>query len=217
MDAKDIPQHHVVQSPNAPLPNSYDKGDTDKPLLEVTIGDHFDSVVAKFPDHEVLVSRHQGIRYTYHQLQLKATQLASAMLKSGLQKGDRVGIWSHNNAEGLLVQVATAKIGVVLVNINPAYRVAEVEYAVNKVGCKAIIVMPSFKSSNYVGMLQELAPELPKCHPGMLAISRMPSLRRIVWIDVAGRVTTSPACSASPTGSPPATNSTRRCRPCSRR
>ncbi len=187
MDAKDIPQHHVVQSPNAPLPNSYDKGDTDKPLLEVTIGDHFDGVVAKYPDHEVLVSRHQGIRYTYHQLQLKATQLASAMLKSGLQKGDRVGIWSHNNAEWLLVQVATAKIGVVLVNINPAYRVAEVEYAVNKVGCKAIIVMPSFKTSNYVGMLQELAPELPKCHPGMLAISRMPSLRRIVWIDVAGQ------------------------------
>ncbi len=168
------------------LTQSYDVGTTDKPLLEATIADHFDQIAAQFPDNDVVVSRHQGIRYTYRELQAKANQLASAMLRSGLQTGDRVGIWSHNNVEWLITQVATAKIGVVLVNINPAYRVAEVEYALNKVRCKALITMPTFKTSNYVGMLQELAPELPRCMPGMLALSQLPHLRHIVWIDQAG-------------------------------
>lgn len=168
------------------LTQSYDVGTTDKPLLEATIAEHFDQITAQFPDNDVVVSRHQGIRYTYRELQAKANQLASAMLRSGLQTGDRVGIWSHNNVEWLITQVATAKIGVVLVNINPAYRVAEVEYALNKVRCKALITMPTFKTSNYVGMLQELAPELPRCMPGMLALSQLPHLRHIVWIDQAG-------------------------------
>ena len=180
-------QPTAVPSRSALLTSSMDRGATTPDLLETTIGDHFDMIAARYPDHEALVSRHQGIRLTYHELQQKATQLASAMLRSGLTKGDRVGLWSHNNAEWLITQVATAKAGIILVNINPAYRVAEVEYALNKVACKALITMPSFKTSNYIGMLQELAPELPNCHPGMLALSRLPHLRGIIWIDEPGQ------------------------------
>ena len=128
-------QPTAVPTRSALLTSSIDRGATTPALLETTIGDHFDAIAKRYPDHEALVSRHQGIRLTYRELQQKATQLASAMLRSGLTKGDRVGLWSHNNAEWLITQVATAKAGIILVNINPAYRVAEVEYALNKVAC----------------------------------------------------------------------------------
>jgi non-ribosomal peptide synthetase component E (peptide arylation enzyme) len=123
---------------------------------------------ARQGSRDALVSRHQGLRYSYAQLHMAARQLASALLSQGLVKGDRVGIWSHNNAEWVLMQLATAQVGLVLVNINPAYRTSEVEYALNKVGCKALVSMPRFKTSDYLGMLRELAPELASCAPGQL-------------------------------------------------
>src|SRR5438034_2643317 len=103
---------------------SHDHGACDLPLIEQTIGSFFDAMAASVPQREALVSCHQNLRYTYRELQAEARRLASALLNLGLQRGDRVGIWSHNNAQWLLTQLATADIGVVLVNINPAYRVA---------------------------------------------------------------------------------------------
>ena len=169
------------------LERSHVCGATDTPLIEATIGDFFADMALRQGEREALVSRHQGLRYTYAGLYRAMRQLASALLSLGLEKGDRVGIWSHNNAEWVLMQLATAKVGLILVNINPAYRTAEVEYALNKVGCKALVAMPSFKSSNYLGMLRELAPELERCMPGMLAAKRLPTLRSVIWIDVAGQ------------------------------
>lgn len=169
------------------LTRSQAAGATHTPLIEQTIGEFFAAQARRLPGHEALVSRHQGLRYTYAQLNDAARQLASALLELGLQKGDRIGIWSHNNAEWVLMQLATAHIGLVLVNINPAYRTAEVEYALNKVGCKALVTMPRFKSSDYLSMLRELAPELTRhTRPGELQAARLPHLRTIVWIDVAG-------------------------------
>ncbi|MFD2752473.1 AMP-binding protein [Comamonas terrae] len=162
---------------------SYSRGRTDVPLIEQTIGDFFADMAARQPGRDALVSRHQGLRYTYAQLHAAARQLASALLGLGLEKGDRVGIWSHNNAEWVLMQLATAQVGLILVNINPAYRTSEVEYALNKVGCKALVTMPRFKTSDYLGMLRELAPELAQCAPGRLQAARLPALRNVVWID----------------------------------
>ncbi|HEY0200805.1 MAG TPA: AMP-binding protein, partial [Burkholderiaceae bacterium] len=127
-----------------------------------------------------------NLRYTYAGLRTAADQLASALLRQGLAPGDRVGIWSHNNAEWVLMQIATAKAGLVLVNINPAYRTSELEYALNKVDCKALVTMARFKTSDYLGMLRELAPELARCAPGRLQSARLPHLKSVVWIDSVG-------------------------------
>ena len=165
---------------------SYSRGQTDKPLIEQTIGDYFDAIVARHPGAEALVSLHQGRRYTYRQLQAEVNRLASALLGAGLATGDRVAIWSHNNAEWVLMQLATARLGLILVNINPAYRVAELEYALNKVGCKALVSMARFKTSDYLAMIRELAPELATAAPGALHCARLPGLRTVVWIDEQG-------------------------------
>ena len=169
-----------MTSPATALSASHAFGATDTPLIEATIGDFFADMARRQGEREALVSRHQGLRYTYAGLHRAVRQLASALLQSGLEKGDRVGIWSHNNAEWVLMQLATAQVGIILVNINPAYRTAEVEYALNKVGCKALVTMAQFKTSDYLGMLRELAPELGRCMPGMLAAKRLPSLRTVV-------------------------------------
>ena len=171
----------------ASLVESYARGATDVPLIEQTIGAFFADMVARQPESEALVSVHQGRRYTYAQLQTEAHRLASALLGMGLTPGDRVGIWSHNNAEWVLMQMATAQVGLVLVNINPAYRTSEVEYALNKVGCKLLVTMARFKTSDYLGMLRELAPEWAHGTPGALEAQQLPHLNTVVWIDVAGQ------------------------------
>ncbi|OGB16055.1 MAG: AMP-binding protein [Burkholderiales bacterium RIFCSPHIGHO2_02_FULL_66_10] len=170
-----------------PLTLSLARGATDVPLIEQTIGAFFDAMVARQPDHEALVSVHQGRRYTYSALQADAHRLASALLAQGLNPGDRVGIWSHNNAEWVLMQLATAQVGLVLVNINPAYRTSEVEYALNKVGCKLLVTMARFKTSDYLGMLRELAPEWAHGQPGALEAQQLPHLKTVVWIDEPGQ------------------------------
>lgn len=168
---------------NSPL--SQASGAMHPPLIEQTLGDFFDAMVARQPDHPALVSAHQSLRYTYRELQIESNRLASALLQLGLTTGDRVGIWSHNNAEWLLTQLATAKVGLILVNINPAYRVSELDYALNKVGCKALVTMARFKTSDYISMLRELAPELAAAK-GELQIARLPQLKSVVWIDAEG-------------------------------
>ena len=154
---------------------SYARGATEPALIEQTIGDFFDAMVARQPDALALVSRHEGQRFSYRELQAESNRLASALLKTGLGPGDRVGIWSHNNVAWVLMQIATAKAGLVLVNINPAYRTSEVEYALNKVGCKALVTMPRFKTSDYLGMLRELGAK------------KLPQLQAIYWIDIPGQ------------------------------
>ncbi|MGJ7570531.1 AMP-binding protein [Variovorax sp. RB2P76] len=157
------------------LTESYGKGATDVPLIEQPIGDFFDDMVEKQPDREALISRHEGQRYTYRELQAESNKLASALLKLGLAPGDRVGIWSHNNVPWVLMQIATAKVGLILVNINPAYRTSELEYALNKVGCKALVTMAQFKTSDYLGMLRELGS------------AKLPQLLHTFWIDKPGQ------------------------------
>jgi fatty-acyl-CoA synthase len=172
---------------STPLAASHARGATTPPLIEQTLGAFFDAMVDKVPDREALVVAHQRRRYTYRQLQTESRRLASALLGLGLKPGDRIGIWSHNNAEWVLMQLATAMAGLVLVNINPAYRTAEVEYALNKVDCKALVTMPRFKTSDYVGMLRELAPEWAHARSGELLESQtLPHLKHAIWIDVAG-------------------------------
>jgi fatty-acyl-CoA synthase len=161
---------------------SHDCGEKVAPLIEQTIGSFFDAMSTKVADNEALVACHQNLRYTYRQLQAESNRLASALLELGLQRGDRVGIWSHNNAQWLLTQIATAKVGIVLVNINPAYRVSELDYALKKVGCKALISMCEFKTSNYLDMIRVLAPELAGCAPGALCAARLPELKTVIHL-----------------------------------
>ena len=160
--------------------SSYSSGETNKPLLNVTIGRLFDDTARKLPEHEALVSRHENLRLSYAQLGERIDELASALIGFGVQKGDRVGIWSPNNFGWVATQFATAKIGAILVNINPAYRVQELEYVLNQSGVSFLITAREFKSSDYLSMLNELIPEL--CSNNASS-SRVPTLRKIVIID----------------------------------
>jgi fatty-acyl-CoA synthase len=162
------------------LIQSYVHGASAVPLIGDTIGVHFDRAVARWPESEALVVRHQEVRWTYRELQRQVNAFAAGLIALGLEPGDRVGIWSPNNAEWVVTQFATAKAGIILVNINPAYRVAELEYALNKAGCKVLITASAFKSTNYIAMLLKLAPELESCRPGDLHAARLPALRTII-------------------------------------
>lgn len=164
------------------LYQSYVHGVSKKPLLGETLGANFDAAVEKWADQDALIVRHQNIRWTYLELQNKVNAFAAGLVSLGLQPGDRVGIWSPNNSEWVVTQYATAKAGVILVNINPAYRIAELEYAINKVGCKALILAASFKSSNYIAMVEELAPEISKSKPGEINSIRLPTLKTVIQI-----------------------------------
>jgi fatty-acyl-CoA synthase len=140
---------------------SYAHGASDVPLLGETIGANFERTVARVPDAEALVSRHQGLRYTYAELNERVDEVARGLVALGLEPGDRVGIWSPNCVEWVLLQFATAKAGVILVNINPAYRTSELEYALKQSGCRLLFSARSFKTSDYAAMVAEVAPELP--------------------------------------------------------
>ncbi len=143
----------------SPAP-SYMHGASDQPMIGDTIGVHFDRTVARFGDRPGLIVHQQGINWTWAELAAHVDAFAAGLVALGLQPGDRIGIWSPNNAEWVITQFATAKAGLILVNINPAYRLTEVEYALNKVGCKALITATRFKTSDYIGMINTLAPEL---------------------------------------------------------
>ena len=159
---------------------SYVSGTSDRPLLGMTIGAFFADAAARWADRDALVVRHQQIRWTYAELAQRVNACAAHLLALGLEPGDRIGIWAPNCAEWVVMQLATARAGLVLVNINPAYRLAELEYALNKVGCKALVLAPKLKSSDYLGMINALAPELATAMPGMLQASRVPTLRSVI-------------------------------------
>ena len=135
---------------------SYVHGASTQPLIGRTIGAQFDETCAAWPDHIALISRHQGIRWTYAQLKDRVDAFAAGLLALGLEPGDRVGIWAPNCAEWTITQFATAKAGMILVNINPAYRLSEAEYAINKVGCRALVIAVRHKTSEYLAMVRQL-------------------------------------------------------------
>jgi len=158
------------------------RGVSQPALLEDTIGEALLRAARLWPDQEALVSVHQGIRWTYRQFAEEVDRLAAGLLALRLEKGDRVGVWAPNCAEWTLVQFATARVGLIQVNINPAYRLSEVEYTLNKVGVKALVCARAFKTSDYVGMINELAPEIATSPPGELQSKRLPELRSVVQI-----------------------------------
>jgi fatty-acyl-CoA synthase len=147
-----------------------------------TIGDAFDRIAAEHAANEALVVCHQGVRWTYAELKAEVDALAAALVAAGFEPGERIGIWAPNRAEWVVTQFATAKAGLILVNINPAYRLNELEYTLTKVGCAGLIVEPEFKTSDYIGMLGELAPELATAKPGELRAARLPDLRCLITL-----------------------------------
>lgn len=164
-----------------PLTQSCYVGSQQSTLLQSTIGAAFDATVERFPDNPALVVRHQNIRWSYREYQREVERLATGLVALGIEPGDRVGIWAPNCVEWCLTQFATAKIGAVMVCINPAYRIYELEYALNKVQCKAVVIATQFKSSDYIGMIQTLAPELEQLGSGeQLQCAKLPHLRTVI-------------------------------------
>ena len=172
-----------MDQPSANPQRSYSRGTQDKALLAMTISQRFDQTVAQHPDGEALVVRHQQLRYSWRQLAEAVDEQASALLALGLQTGDRLGIWAPNCAQWCIIQFATAKIGVILVNINPAYRSSELEYVLKQSGCQWLVCAGAFKTSNYHEMLQGLASELADHAIGHLRSERLPDLRGVISLD----------------------------------
>ncbi|MEG0965382.1 MAG: AMP-binding protein [Pseudomonas sp.] len=162
---------------------SYTQGRQDKPLLAMTIGQAFDNTVSRFAEREALVVRHQQLRYSWQQLADTVDHHARALMALGLQTGDRLGIWAPNCAQWCITQFATAKIGVILVNINPAYRTSELEYVLKQSGCQWLVCAGAFKTSDYHAMLAELVPTLGEQQPGQLSSERLPDLRGLISLD----------------------------------
>ena len=163
--------------------HSYVHGISDQPLRGETIGSAFDRIALAQPEREALVVVHQDIRMSYADLKQHVDDLAAGLLGHGFQPGDRLGIWATNRAEWIVTQFATAKAGLILVNINPAYRLSELEYALNKVGCTGLVLEPEFKTSNYIEMISQLAPELASSDPGGLRCEKLPELRSVIALD----------------------------------
>jgi fatty-acyl-CoA synthase len=173
-------------------PLSYLHGISSEPLKGLTVGRLFDDCAGQFADNDALVVMHQDVRWTWRQLRAEVDRLAAGLVALGLEPGDRIGIWAPNMAEWVVTQFATAKAGFILVNVNPAYRQAELEFALNQVGAKALITMPSFKTSDYIAMLEELLPELKDATPGKLEAACLPDLRWVIRLGTdrsAGTVT----------------------------
>lgn len=163
-----------------PLTQSEYHGVTSTTLTDKTIGQYFDDIANAYPDNLAVVVHHQQIRWNYREYQAKVDALATGLLALGIQPGDRVGIWSPNNIEWCLTQFATAKIGAIMVCINPAYRPEELEYSLSNVGCRAVICADKFKSSDYLQMLNELLPELSSSTAGKLTTLALPQLEFVI-------------------------------------
>jgi fatty-acyl-CoA synthase len=140
---------------------SYASGASEAPLIGQTIGDNLEGTVARWPDADALVARHQGARLTWRELNEQVDRVARGLIAQGLERGDRLGVWSPNRVEWVLIQFATAKAGLILVNLNPAYRTTELEYALNQSGCRWIAAAESFKASDYAGMIETVRPNVP--------------------------------------------------------
>ena len=169
---------------------SYQHRGGDEPLLGATIAQRFSEIVAHYPHREAVVSLPQNRRFSYAEFAAEIDRVAAGLVGMGFGRGDRIGMWSTNNCEWLLVQMATARIGAILVNINPAYRLKELAYALGRSEVQGLFVIPRFRSSDYLGMLQELIPELTTTYDTELACAALPKLRRIVVYDPADAANT---------------------------
>ena len=150
--------------------------------MGITVGGVLDEAASRWPDRDALVVTDQDVRWSWKELRERARALATGLLATGLNPGDRIGMLAPNRAEWLLAQFGSAYAGLILVNINPAYRQSELEYALNKVGCRGLITETRFKSSDYIGMLQSLAPELATASCGDLHAERLPALRTVIQL-----------------------------------
>lgn len=162
--------------------DSHIRGDVDIPLLTETIGRAFDRTIRLHGDRPALVVSHQQIAWTYAELASQVEIFACGLLKLRLVRGDRIGVWAPNRAEWTVTQYAAAKLGLVLVNLNPAYRISEIEFALNKAGCKALVLADRFKASDYIQMMRTLAPELDSSVPGKLRAARLPKLEIVIQL-----------------------------------
>src|SRR5262245_37797935 len=151
-------------------------------LLKITIGDLLDRQTARFGERDALVHVEHGVRYTYAQFRDECNRVAKGLIALGVQKGEHIGIWATNYPEWVVAQFATAKIGAVLVTVNPAYRTQELEYLLTQSDASTLLMIDSFKTSDYVGMINELIPELRDAEPGALASARFPRLKRVIFI-----------------------------------
>lgn len=140
---------------------SHTSGGSEVPLLDETIGTNLHRIAARWPDADALIDLAQDVRYTYSEFDATVSQVARAFLQVGLAKGDRVGIWAPNNAEWVLIQYATARAGLIMVNINPAYRAQELQYALRQSGCRMLIAVPAFKASDYRSIISSVRGQLP--------------------------------------------------------
>ena len=159
---------------------SHVAGSTDDPLLTMTIGAALDRAAARWADRDALIDRGQHVRLSWHDLKARCDAFALGLLELGLEPGDRIGIWSLNRAEWTITQLAAAKAGLVLVTVNPAYRLTELEYALAESGCAAIVIAPAFKTSDYAAMIRTLVPEMEGLGTAPIASSRLPALRRVI-------------------------------------
>ena len=159
---------------------SHVQGPTDAPLLDLTIGAALDAASRRWGDRPAVVDRGQGVRLSWSELRQRADRFAAGLLRLGLEPGQRIGVWSLNRVEWTLTQFAAAKAGLILVTINPAYRLAELEYALRDSGCAALVLVSAFKTSDYVGMIRSLMPEMADATDGSIHAERLPELRRII-------------------------------------
>ena len=161
---------------------SYASGTSTFPLLGMPIGKMLNNIATKYPDNEALISVHQNIRWTYREFLERVNQVARGLMGLGVEKGDRVGIWAMNHAEWVVVQFATAKIGAIMVNINPSYRTYELEYALKQSEIQTLIIQGRFKTSDYVGMFYEACPEAYEAKPGRISSEKFPFLKNAVFM-----------------------------------
>jgi fatty-acyl-CoA synthase len=161
---------------------SFVSGTSSAPLLDRTVDGVLKAAVADGADRLALVARHQQRRYSFGELDAAVEQLARGLLASGLAPGERIGIWAPNCAEWVLTMFAAARAGLILVNLNPAYRSSELEHALRLVGCRALVFAAAFKGSDYAAMLRALIPELATARAGALATERFPELRLLVQL-----------------------------------
>ena len=162
--------------------DSYAHGVSATALMGLTVGGLLAKTIAEHADNDALVVPYQGVRWSYAQLGQQVDEVAAGLIALGLEPGDRIGVWAPNMAEWVTLQFATARAGLILVNINPAYRLSELEYALNQVEAKALVIVPRFKSSDYIAMLTELMPEMAGAEPGRLAAQKIPALRWIITL-----------------------------------
>lgn len=159
---------------------SFVHGTDTVPLRFETIGQALDIAAARWGSHAALIVQRQKIRWTYSELRQRVDTVAAGLLALGLARGDRIGIWAPNCAEWVLTQLASAKAGLILVNLNPAYRASELEFALNKAGCRALVLAERYKSTSFPHILRVIAPELDRCQPNELRSERLPALRCVI-------------------------------------